>query len=105
MSAKTVRAKWTLENKAEAMRLLKGGHSIKNVALGLRIPRSTLGNWLRQGRAEPACGPTDNTGVVTAEQLEITRLHAEISRLRLERDAARQAAKHFAQVTQRLWGH
>ncbi|RFO95759.1 hypothetical protein DIC66_16345 [Rhodoferax lacus] len=105
MSAKTVRAKWSIDSRAEAVRLLKGGQSIADVALGLGIPRSTLGSWLRQAHDEPAQGPTGTTAVVTADQLEIARLRAEIARLKKDCDAARQAARHFAQITNRVLSH
>lgn len=81
MSVKTVRKQWPLDIKTEAVRLLERGQSIATVAIGLNIPRSTVGNWLRQSHAESAQGQIGKTVVVTAAQLEITRLRAEISRL------------------------
>jgi transposase len=105
MSAITVRAQWTPEERAEALRRLAGGQSIKSVALGLCIPRSTLGNWARQSHAEALYGQGGTPAAVRADQLEITRLRAEISRLQVECDTAKQVAKHFAQIVQRVLRH
>jgi transposase len=44
------RAKYTLEFKLEAVRLVKGGQEAAVTARVLGIPKATLGNWIR-GRA------------------------------------------------------
>jgi transposase len=46
-------------------------------------------------------GTADKAGGVTAEQMELARLRAEVARLRMERDIAKKAAAYFAQDTLR----
>jgi transposase len=46
-------------------------------------------------------GAGDKAQVVTAEQMELARLRAEVARLRMERDIAKKAAAYFAQDTLR----
>lgn len=41
------RAKYTLEFKLEAVRLVKGGQEASVTARILCIPKATLGNWIR----------------------------------------------------------
>jgi transposase-like protein len=45
------RAKYTLEFKLEAVRLVKGGQEASVTARVLGIPKATLGNWIRLSRA------------------------------------------------------
>ncbi len=50
---KTVRARYTLEFKREAVRLVTGGQSIAAAARSLGVVEQTLFNWVkadRQGR-------------------------------------------------------
>ena len=42
-------------------------------------------------------GVADGASKVTPEQMEISRLRAEVTRLRMERDIAKKAAAYFAQ--------
>ena len=46
-------------------------------------------------------GAGDRPVAVTAEQMELARLRAEVARLRMERDIAKKAAAYFAQDTLR----
>ena len=81
---KTVRARYTLEFKQEAVRLVTGGQSIAAAARSLGVVEQTLFNWVkadRQGRLKGA-----DSKVVSAEQMEISRLRAELARVKMERD-------------------
>ena len=82
--AKTVRARYTLEFKQEAVRLVKGGQSIAAAARSLGVVEQTLFNWVkaeRQGQLKGA-----DSKIVSAEQMEISRLRAELARVKMERD-------------------
>ncbi len=60
-----------------------------------------LSNWVRQAAKGNLAGAGDKTATVTAEQMELARLRAEVARLRMERDIAKKAAAYFAQDTLR----
>ena len=54
---KTVRARYTLEFKQEAVRLVRGGQSIAGAARSLGVVEQTLFNWVkaqREGRFKGA---------------------------------------------------
>ena len=81
---KTVRARYTLEFKQEAVRLVEGGQSIAAAARSLGVVEQTLFNWVkahRDGRLTGAEGKP-----VSAEHMEISRLRAELARVKMERD-------------------
>lgn len=102
-AAKQVRAQYTREFKLEAVRQVKAGQAIAVVAKVLGVPKASLGNWVRlaaQGQLEGGVADTQ-APKVTPEQMEIARLRAEVSRLRMERDIAKKAAAYFAQDTLR----
>lgn len=62
------------------------------------IPKASLGSWVRQVKAGTLkLGVADGASKVTPEQMEISRLRAEVTRLRMERDIAKKAAAYFAQ--------
>lgn len=84
MTEKGKRAAYTLEFKLEAVRLVKGGQSKVVTAKVLGIPKATLGNWVRLA----AKGDLTGAGAkpVSAEQMELARLRAELARVKMERD-------------------
>lgn len=91
---KTVRSRYTLEFKQEAVRLVQSGQSMAAVSRGLGIVEQTLFNWVkasRDGRLSGADGKP-----VSAEQMEISRLRAELARVKMERDILKKAAAYFA---------
>jgi transposase len=82
--AGTVRGQYTLEFKQEAVRLVRGGQTTFSVARTLGISGQTLHNWVKAeaaGRLREIAGKT-----VSAEQMEIARLKAELAQARVERD-------------------
>jgi transposase-like protein len=88
------RARYTLEFKMEAVRLVRGGQVAAVTAKVLGIPKQTLENWVRldgQGKLQGA-----GERPVSPEQMELARLRAENARLRMERDILKKATAYFA---------
>ena len=82
---KTPRADYTLEFKKEAVRLVQGGQRQSEAAASLGISGQTLGNWIK---ADTAGRLTERKALkaVSDEQMEISRLKAELAKTRMERD-------------------
>ena len=89
-----VRARYTFEFKHEAVRLVRGGEKLSAVARTLGVSAQSLDNWVK---AEASGRLRDVRGkALTAEQMEIARLKAELSRVRMERDILKKATAYFA---------
>jgi transposase len=91
---KGVRAAYTLEYKLEAVRLVEGGQSKAATAKMLGIPGQTLDNWVRQAGEGKLTGAGGKP--VSAEQMELARLRAELARVKMERDILKKATAYFA---------
>ena len=92
----STRARYTLEFKQEAVRLVAGGQSIAAAARTLGVVDQTLFNWVkaeRQGKLKGA-----DSKPVSAEQMEIARLRAELARVKMERDILGKATAYFAKA-------
>ena len=92
---KSTRARYTLEFKQEAVRLVESGESIAAAARSLGMVEQTLFNWVkaqREGRLKGA----NSSKAVSAEQMEISRLRAELARVKMERDILGKATAYFA---------
>lgn len=96
--SKSKRARYTLEFKIEAVRLVRGGQSIAAVSQVLEVASQTLHNWVK---AE-AGGLLKGTAArpVSAEQMEISRLRAELGRVKMERDILKKATAYFAKESE-----
>ena len=92
--SKSRRARYTLEFKLEAVRLVEGGQDAAVTARVLGIPKSTLGNWVRGSEKGALRGAGDRP--VSAEQMELARLRAELARVKMERDILKKATAYFA---------
>jgi transposase len=88
------RGKYTQEFKLEAVRLVKAGQTVSVTAKVLGIPSQTLDNWIRLSNKGQLKGAGDKP--VSPEQMELARLRAENSRLRMERDILKKATAYFA---------
>ncbi len=78
------KARYTLEFKQEAVRLVEGGQSIAAAARTLGLVEQTSFNWVkahRQGKLTDA-----DSKAVSAEQIETSRLRAELARVKMERN-------------------
>jgi len=92
---KSTRARYTLEFKQEAVRLVESGQSIAAAARSVGVVEQTLFNWVkakREGRLKGA----NSSQAVSAEQMEISRLRAELARVKMERDILGKATAYFA---------
>lgn len=81
---------YTAEFKEAAVQRVKDGQGVSAVARELGISMQTLRNWLKASEA----GKLNGAGakVVTAEQMELSRLRAENNRLQMELEIAKKAA-------------
>src|ERR1700722_7405162 len=92
---KSKRGRYTLEFKQEAVRLVESGQSPASVARTLGVVEQTLGNWVKAHRAGSLQG-AGSKAQVSAEQMEISRLRAELARVTMERDILGKATAYFA---------
>ncbi len=91
---KSTRARYTLEFKLEAVRMVKGGQSLAVVSKVLEISSQTLHSWVKAERKGELAGPGSKP--VSPEQMEIARLRAELARVKMERDILGKATAYFA---------
>ena len=79
-----VRARYSLEFKQEAVRLVRGGQSLTSVSRGLGVSAQSIDNWVK---ADAVGGLKEAKGKpVNADQMEIARLKAELARMRMKHD-------------------
>ena len=89
------RGRYTLEFKLEAVRLVESGQGIAEASRSLGVVEQTLANWIKLSRAGKLKEVVGKAGV-TAEQMEIARLRAELARVTMERDILGKATAYFA---------
>ena len=73
-----------MEFKQEAVRWVEAGQSIAAAARTLGVVEQTLFNWVKAKKLGKLNGV--DSKVVSAEQMEISRLRAELARVKMERD-------------------
>ena len=85
MTKTAQRARYTLEFKQEAVRLVEGGQSIAAAARSLGVVDQTLFNWVKAHRAGKLTGL--DSKAVSAEQMEIRQVveHIEVGIVRVPR--------------------
>jgi transposase len=93
---KTARARYTLEFKQEAVRLVEAGQSIAATARALGVLDQTLFNWVKAQRQGKLSGA--DCKAVSTEQMEISRLRAELARVKMERDILEKATAYLAKA-------
>jgi len=89
-----VRGRYTQAFMLEAVRLVNGGQAVAVTAKVLGMPAQTLGNWVRRSDKGELTGAGDKP--VSAEQMELARLRAELARVKMERDILKKATAYFA---------
>ena len=90
-------SKWPAEFKAEAVQLVLGGRSVRDVADSLDLHTETLRKWVNQARVDGG----DREGLATAERVELKKLRREVRRLREEREILKKAAAFFVREEER----
>lgn len=89
---KIPRQKYTVEFKQEAVRQVDGGKASAQVARELGVSEQTLANWRKAARAGKLLAGTP----VTAQEMELTRLRAELAKAKMENEILKKAAAYFA---------
>ena len=92
---RATRGRYTLEFKQEAVRLVESGQTMAAVSRSLGVVEQTLYNWVKAHRGGTLKGASGKPQV-SAEQMEISRLRAELSRVTMERDVLGKATAFFA---------
>ena len=91
---KIPRQSYTLEFKELAINRVKDGQSFSSVAKELGMNEQILRNWA--GAAARGALTGSATKIVSAEQMELSRLRAENVRLKRENEIIKKAAAYFA---------
>ena len=95
--AKRKRRKFTPEQKADAVRLVRDVGSVVQVARDLDLTETALRHWVKQADIDEGKG---QEGALTTEELEeLRRLRRENRTLRTEREIRKKAAAFFARET------
>jgi len=87
------RRSFTPEFKADAVKLVRSGRSVPDVARDLDLTETALREWVR--RAEADAGDRQDV-LTTEERQELARLRREVKTLRQEREILKAAATFFA---------
>jgi transposase len=97
--ARRNRRKYTPEQKADAVRLVREVGNVAKVARDLEIHETTLHHWVKQADIDEGRGPE---GALTSEEREeLRRLRRENRTLEMERDFLKKAAAFFAKEQDR----
>ncbi|MNR27569.1 Transposase [compost metagenome] len=94
---KTDRVNYTLEFKQEAVRLVETRLTRAAAASSLGMSDQPLFNWVKTHRQGKLTGVDSKP--VSAEQMEISRLRAELARVKMERDILGKATAYFAKAS------
>ena len=70
------------------------GRAGETVAREIGVPEQSIRNWVK-AQGEGKLGMAENGKPITPEQMEISRLRAEVARLRMEMEIVKKAA-YFA---------
>ncbi|WP_265659412.1 transposase, partial [Verminephrobacter eiseniae] len=76
--------------------MVHGGQSIAAAAKTLGVVEQTLFNWVKADRLGKPTGA--DSKAVSVEQMEISRLRAELARVKMERDILGKATAYFAKA-------
>jgi transposase len=88
------RRKFTQEQKADAIRMVREVGNLAKVARDLDLTESALTRWVKQAEIDEGRGPE---GALTSdEREELRRLRRRVRTLEMERDFAKKAAAFFA---------
>ena len=88
--ARRNRRKYTPEQKADAVQLVREVGSLAQVARDLDLTESSLRNWVKQAKIDEGQGPEG--ALNTEERAELRRLRRENRTLAMEREFLKKAA-------------
>ena len=88
------RRSFTLEQKADAVRMVREAGNLTQVARDLDLTVGSLRNWVKQADIDEGKGPQG--ALTTEEREELRTLRRENRRLQSERDFLKKAAAFFA---------
>jgi transposase len=91
---KISKQEYTAEFKEQAVKRVKEGRSVAAVAKEMGLVEQTLRNWVKGFEAGHLNGA--GTAKITPEQMELSRLRAQVARLKQENAILRKAAAYFA---------
>jgi len=93
--ARRKRRKFTVEFKADAVRLVTaGGKTIAEVTKQFDLTETALRAWVKHAEADAGRGPPD--ALTTAERAELIDLRKRLKRAEMERDILKKATAFFA---------
>lgn len=96
--AKRKRRYFSPEFKADAVKLVKSGRSVADVAREFDLMESSLRLWASRAEVDAGNGPSG--ALTSSEREELTRLRRENKRLQMERDILKAAATFFAKESE-----
>jgi transposase len=103
---KTTKRKFTVEFREEAVRMVVQEHmTVLEAARRLEINDKTLGNWVRWARQgkmpRSSNGASDRKSPSVSElEMEVSKLRAENTRLKMEKDILKKATAFFVKESQ-----
>lgn len=97
--AKRKRRRFTAEQKADAVRMVRETGNLTQVARDLDLTRSALDAWVRQAEIDE--GKKPEGALTTEEREELRRLRRQVRTLEMERDFLKKAAAFFAKEEDR----
>ena len=93
------RRKYTPEQKADAVRMVREVGNLAQVARDLELTETSLRNWVKQAEIDEGRG--QEGALTTEERDELRRLRREVRTLEMERDFLKKAAAFFAKEQDR----
>ena len=93
------RRKYTREQKADAVRMVREAGNLAKVARDLDLTESSLRNWVQQADIDEGHGPEG--ALTTEERDELRRLRRDVRTLEMEREFLKKAAAFFAKEQDR----
>ena len=85
------------EFRREAVQLVLGGRTVKDVAGALGCSEQSLHNWVKQHQLDSR---EREDGLMSAEREELRELRKRVRRVEMERDILKRAAVLFAAETE-----
>ena len=92
--SKRKRRKFSAEQKADAVRMVREIGNLSQVARDLDLTVTALRRWVKQAEIDEGGG--QDGALTSAEREELRRLKREVRTLKMERDFLKKAAAFFA---------